>query len=131
MLTNESNHLMLSDKAYNIAKVLVQVILPATASLYFGLSAIWVDLPHPDKVVGTIVVVTTFLGVVLGVSSRQYHASGAGFDGQMVVTESDEGNKVVSLELDFDPGEIEERDNVNFRVTSTPSVSGDEQLYSD
>ena len=37
MLTNEENHLMLTNSAYEFFKKLVQIILPAVSALYFGL----------------------------------------------------------------------------------------------
>lgn len=115
MLTHTENHLMLSEKSYNIAKKLVQIILPACASLYYGLAIIW-GLPAAEEVLGTIAVITTFLGVILGVSTRQYEASGAGYDGRMVVVEPEDGRKIFSLELDGDPEDIVNRDSIRFKV---------------
>lgn len=92
----------LSNGLYNALKKLVQVILPAASALYFGLAAIW-DLPAAEQVVGTIAVVTTFLGVSLGISSNQYHNSDRPYDGTVVVIPGEEeGVKRYSLELDTD-----------------------------
>ncbi len=63
---------MLSDKVYNALKIVAQYVLPATATLYFGLSKIW-NLPYPEQIVGTIMAVDTFLGALLGVSLTQYN----------------------------------------------------------
>lgn len=63
---------MLSDKVYNALKVTAQYVLPATAALYFGLSKIW-NLPYPDQIVGTIMVIDTFLGAILGISLAKYN----------------------------------------------------------
>jgi len=63
---------MLSDKVYNVLKIVAQYVLPATASLYFGLSKIW-NLPYPEQVVGSIMAVDTFLGAILGISLVQYN----------------------------------------------------------
>ena len=38
---------------------------------YFGLAGIW-DLPYAENVVGTITVIDTFLGCLLGISSMEY-----------------------------------------------------------
>lgn len=115
MLTNSQNNFMLSDKAYGIAKHLVQIILPAVASLYFGLAAIW-GLPRSEEVVGTLAVLATFLGVVLGISGREYYASGAAYDGQMVINKTEDGTKVFGLELDLQPEEFERRDAISFQI---------------
>lgn len=106
---------MLSQGTYQYIKTLVQIVLPATGTLYFSLAGIW-GLPHAEAVVGTLVCFTTFLGVILGVSSYQYEHSGAGYDGTMVVTEKDENTKTMTLELDGDPADMEQKRSIRFRV---------------
>lgn len=115
MLTKTDNHFMLTDRSYGVAKHLVQVILPAIASLYYGLALIW-GLPAAEQVVGSLAVITTFLGICLGISTRQYEASGAAYDGSMVVQVQDEGRKIFSLELDGDPEDIVDKESIRFRV---------------
>lgn len=115
MLARTNNRIMFSDRFYSIIKKLVQVILPAFSALYFSLDSIW-DLPSEDKVVGTLAVVTTFLGVSLGISSHQYSASGAAYNGNVVVSTSDTGDKKFSLELDDDPINIEDKEAISFKV---------------
>lgn len=105
---------VMSDKMYNAAKRLVQIILPAISALYFGLAQIW-GFPDPEKVVGTIAVFTTFLGVSLGISHRTYEAMGGGNVGTVVITE-DEDRKLFSLELDGDPDDIQKMQTVSFKV---------------
>lgn len=61
----------LSNKTYNILKWIAQILLPAMATLYFGLTKIW-DFPAGVEVVGTITLLDTFLGTILGISSASY-----------------------------------------------------------
>ena len=63
---------MIPNKVYDILKWIAQVVLPAIGALYFGLAGIW-GFPYAEQVVGTITVVDTFLGVMLGISSYQYN----------------------------------------------------------
>lgn len=63
---------MLSNKVYDVLKWIAQIVLPALGALYFGLSSIW-GLPYGEEVVGTIAVVDTFLGALLGISTAQYN----------------------------------------------------------
>lgn len=63
---------MLPDKVYNVLKIISQYVLPAAASLYFGLAEIW-NLPYSEEIVGTIMAVDAFLGAILGVSLVQYN----------------------------------------------------------
>lgn len=61
-----------SDNVYNVMKLVVMILLPALGTGYFALGNIW-GLPFPEEIVGTIVVITTFLGALLGVSTAQYN----------------------------------------------------------
>ena len=63
---------MLSNKTYDILTWVAQIVLPALGALYFGLSQIW-GLPYGEEVVGTITVIDTFLGALLGISTAQYN----------------------------------------------------------
>lgn len=104
---------MLTDKIYNRLKWTVSIVLPAISSAYFTLASIW-GWDNPEKVVGTIAVITTFLGVILGISTRKYNVSGAA-DGEMVVTEVEDGKKF-SLQLDKTPDELAERKRISFKI---------------
>jgi hypothetical protein len=109
---------MLSNKTYDFVKRLVQVILPATSSLYFGLAAIW-GLPAAEQVVGTFAVVTTFLGVTLGISSKVYSNSDEAYDGNLIVTSPQEGKHLYSLEVNTDPAELVDKKSITFKVQSS------------
>lgn len=66
----------ISNKTYDKLKWMAQYLLPASGTLYFALAGIW-GLPYGEEVVGTITAVDTFLGVLLGISSVQYHKNNA------------------------------------------------------
>lgn len=61
----------MSNKVYDILKFVAQVLLPAIATLYFALAAIW-GLPYAEEIVGTITAIDAFLGTVLHISSEAY-----------------------------------------------------------
>ena len=63
---------ILNDKTYNILKWVALVLLPALGALYFGLAGIW-GFPYGEQIVGTITVIDTFLGVIIGISTVQYN----------------------------------------------------------
>jgi hypothetical protein len=111
---------LLSDKAYNWLKTIVQLLLPASATLYLGLSGIW-NLPHAQQIVGTITAIATFLGVLLRTSTKAYFKSDAAYDGQMVVfdSEKEDGTKLYSLELNGDPADLQAKKAISFKVVNS------------
>ena len=62
----------MSNKLYDVLKWIVVLVLPALATLYTALAAIW-GLPYGDAIPNTIIAVDTFLGAVLMISSVQYN----------------------------------------------------------
>lgn len=66
----------LSNKCYDILKWIALVVLPGLSALYLGLSGIW-GLPLGEQISGTIALIDTFLGALLGISSANY-AKGKG-----------------------------------------------------
>lgn len=65
----------LPDKVYDILKWIALILLPAVGALYFGLSQIW-GLPYGEEIVGTITIIDTFLGALLGISTMKYNKEG-------------------------------------------------------
>ena len=64
----------MSNKLYDVLKWIAQILLPAIATLYFALAGIW-NLPYGEEIVGTITAIDTFLGVILGISSKSYYTN--------------------------------------------------------
>ncbi len=62
----------LSNKVYDILKYLTIIVLPASATLYTGLAKIW-GFPYAAEVPATIMVICTFLGAILCISTAQYN----------------------------------------------------------
>lgn len=64
--------LQLPDSVYNILKWITMIVLPALATAYVGLSAIW-GWPYADEIAKTTAVICTLLGALLGISTAQYN----------------------------------------------------------
>ena len=62
----------LSGPTYDKLKFIAQVVLPALGTLYFTLAGIW-GFPYGEQIVGTVVAVDTFLGVVLHIDTQNYY----------------------------------------------------------
>jgi len=108
---------IMGDKQYELAKKLVQLWIPACSSAYFGLGSIW-GLPAPDKVVGTLAILATFLGVTLHISNSQYQASDLSHDGLISVTPTEFGS---TISLKVDPHDLVDKSLVHLKVVA-PSV---------
>ena len=60
------------NKVYDILKWVALILLPAVGALYFGLSQIW-GFPYGEEIVGTISIIDTVLGALLGISTMNYN----------------------------------------------------------
>lgn len=68
---------MLSDKVYDVLKFIALVVIPAVATLYASLGALW-GLPYINEIVGTITALDTFLGAILQISTAKYNEANNG-----------------------------------------------------
>ena len=87
----------MKSKLYDRLKWVALVLLPALASLYFALGQLW-HFPNVEQVVGTITILDTFLGLLLGKSSKDY--------GELVDRPVLMGDLVVVQEIDGHPATI-------------------------
>lgn len=61
----------LSNEFYNGLKWLAQIGLPALATLYFAMAALW-GWPDAEKVIGSLTALDGALGAMLQVSTRNF-----------------------------------------------------------
>lgn len=69
----------LPDSVYTILKWVTMICLPALATAYVGLSAIW-GWPFADEVAKTTAVICTLLGALLGISTATYYQDNSYLD---------------------------------------------------
>ncbi len=62
----------LNDKLYDILKWITMIVIPALATAYVGLAAVWA-WPFADEVAKTAAVICTLLGALLGISTAEYN----------------------------------------------------------
>lgn len=67
----------LPDKVYDILKWFTMIVIPALATAYVGLAAVW-GWPFADEVAKTSAVICTLLGALLGISTAQYNKTDPG-----------------------------------------------------
>lgn len=91
--------MLFSEKVYLWLKQIALVWLPALGALYLGLSNLW-PLPNGEAVSGTIMLVDTFLGIILGISTKSYNNSDAKFDGSLKLVDTENGTQLHFGQLD-------------------------------
>lgn len=64
--------LLMSDKTYDIMKWIVQYILPGLGVLYAIIAGV-TGLPYAEVVLAIVMAIDWFLGIVLGISTKQYN----------------------------------------------------------
>lgn len=106
---------VLSAKWYARLKWFVLIFLPAFSSLYFGMSAIWMELPAAVEVVGSCALLATFLGLLLGLSNQNFNKQGA--DGS--INANVQGDQVILSKLalpNISPEELATKKSITLQV---------------
>jgi hypothetical protein len=113
--------MILSNKVYNYGKFIAQVGLPAFATLFLGIGQLW-DVPNTEKVVATIVLLDTFLGVLLQISTRKYNKADSAYDGFLNSdgVHEDSGLPNLQMVITTDPTDLIKQDQVRLRVGKSP-----------
>lgn len=62
----------MKNETYDFLKRVALVILPALATLVITIFQIW-NIPYGEQIGATITAIDTALGVILGISSRNYY----------------------------------------------------------
>ena len=107
--------MVLNDKVYEILKWLVQILLPACATLYAALAGLW-GFPFVEQVVGSISAICVFLGACLKISSSNYSG-----DATLNVDTTKEEGEQYSLTVNSDWSALAEKKS--FMVTVNNSQS--------
>ena len=112
---------ILGDKTYNTLTVLVQIFLPAAATLYFSLGSIW-GWPNVESIIGTITAITVFLGATLGISGHNYKKEAvpvsAKPDGVLNVLRQDNGSILYDFDAKETMADLRRRQSVVFKVNN-------------
>lgn len=106
--------MQLSSGVYNKVKWAALTLLPAIATLYFMLGNLW-NFPNVEQVIGSITAVETFLGLLLGISTRQYNKTANVIDGDLIVSDVD-GEQYLTLGVKGSVEQMASKDEVRLRV---------------
>lgn len=118
--------MQLNSKVYDTMKWVVQIFMPALITLYTGLASAW-NWDHVVPTTTTLAAITTFLGVLLGLSSASWRASNDRNAGELrhVDNDADTGMPNLALTLFKTPGEIVNKETVTFKVVPPPPDAQD------
>jgi putative holin Dp-1 len=111
--------MQLSNAWYNRIKWIITIGLPAVGAFYFGLAQLW-DFPRISGVNGTINLIITFLGLLIGYSTKQYNKTENQPDGDLIVVESD-GEKHLGLAVNTSVEAMQAKDTVTLTVVNKTS----------
>jgi len=101
----------ISNKFYDILKIIAQYIIPALTTCYFTLAQSGFDLPYPAEVVGFLTALDTLLGVLLGLSKAGYSG-----EGTLVVDTSDEEKDKYLFNVNIPLEELASRKSITMKV---------------
>jgi len=101
-----------SKQMYDVLKFIAQIGLPSLGTLYFALSGIW-HLPNAEQVSGTVLAIDTFLGAILGLSSKSYSPP---VDGHVVVDDSDPELIGMQLNIKTPQEQIASKKSITLKV---------------
>lgn len=100
----------MSSKTYDTLKWIAMVVLPAIATLVLTVFQEW-GLPYSEPISATIVAISTFLGVILQVSSKTYSG-----DGVIIIDPSSPETYTTSLSSPV--ADVAEKSSVVLKVNS-------------
>lgn len=106
----------LGNKVYDVLKFIALIGLPSLTTLYFVLGGIW-GLPDVEQVIGSMTAVDTFLGAILGLSSKTYSPPA---DGTLVVDNSHPDVMGMQMQFHTPQEEMAQKDMVHLKVQSAP-----------
>lgn len=124
-----TKNLFYGHKAYEWLRWIVQILLPAFATLYFALGSVW-SWPNVEQVMATVTAVATFLGLTLGISKINYDrnpntgsnaevALNALASGVLNVIKRGDGRSTYDLALHESPLDLADKEKVVFEVKKT------------
>lgn len=115
-----------SNANYDFMNAMVRYVLPAIGTLYFALSDIW-NLPYATQVVGTIVALEAFFGVLIYLARRGWKMDegesigelNQDYDGDLLVNVQEEGEDLLTVSLDIPIESVRTKENLNLRILPT------------
>lgn len=110
-----------TDRVYKFIKYFITIFLPAVGALYYGIAEVWgFDKTYPVN--ATINTIIAFLGVLIGVSTRQFNKNKAAeadepYDGDLAfIIDEVDGEKYPTLGVNTSLEAMQAKGEVRLRV---------------
>lgn len=117
VVNTDKSLFQLSGRTYDTLKWVAMVFLPALGTLYFTVATLW-GLPYVEQTLGTIAAVGTFLGILLGISTKQFWSTTEKTAGLLHIDTSGEADQYY-LEVTAPLQDIPNKQAVMFKVVSS------------
>jgi hypothetical protein len=105
-----------------LLKRLALIIFPGLGTLYFLVGVIF-GFHWMIWVLGGFLVLILYLGILVMATS--------GYNGQIVITQSESGKRVFTLELETDPEDITEMESITFQVVNQMEIRSINMPYNE
>ena len=101
-----------SNTTYDTIVRLTKYILPGIGTLYFALAQIW-GLPYGEQIVGSVVALEAFFGILLAVSKKNWDQT---LDGTITKEIGPDGRPLVSINMENSLEKLRVQDTVTLKA---------------
>ena len=115
----------LSDRAYEIIKWFVLIVLPAFGAFYGTVGSAW-GAPATEQVLATVTGLSLLLGTILKISSSNYTVPDPDLSGTLRIDESDALKDTYSLDLNDSIFGLSDGDVISFKVEHVEPAKSDD-----
>lgn len=106
---------LLSNTLYDRLRLLVELILPAIATLYVSLAQIW-SWPNETEVLATSAAASVFLGVLIKLGDKSYSNSEEKYAGSFKLVDTGDEDSFYRINLSVPMHKIESKSDIIFKV---------------
>ena len=126
-MSDNKGRLALSNPVYDAAKDTATIYLPGLGAFYLTIAGIW-ELPYPQQVVGTIVAISTLLGVFLKISTNSYNKSDKSKDGTLIIDQSDPLKDTYRFDVQTPLEQLPDKSTITLKVDTETTPVMDPRL---
>lgn len=116
-MSNKDNPLSIPNNTYDKLKGFTMYVMPGVVTLWLTIGTIWA-FPYTTEIGATLTALTTFAGILVGVTKAQYNKEPADTDGDLLLDIQEDGSQSLTVALEKPPEEFRDKELVMFRVVA-------------